>query len=47
MTRDPFRVYVHRTDAVLDVALAAGLAVRTVHRGLFWQTLVFPQRAGA
>ena len=46
LTRDPFRVYVHRTDAVLDAATAEGLAVRSLHRGLFWQTLVL-ERPGA
>ena len=40
LTRDPFRVYTHRTYAVVDVAGAAGLTVRSLHRGLFWQTLV-------
>lgn len=44
LTRDPFRVYAHRTDAVVGVASAAGLTVRTLHRGLFWQTLVLERR---
>ena len=37
---DPFRVHAHRTDAVVDIARSAGLTLTTVHRGLFWQTLV-------
>ena len=40
LTRNPFRVHVHRTDAVLAVAAAAGLRVTSTHRGMFWQTLV-------
>ena len=43
---DPFRVHVHRTDAVLEVARAAGLALVTSHRGLFWQTLVLERVPG-
>jgi SAM-dependent methyltransferase len=42
---DPFRVYVHRTDAVLDVARAAGLQLVAAHRGWFWQTLVLERRS--
>jgi SAM-dependent methyltransferase len=44
LTRNPFRVHVHRTDAVLAVAREAGLSVASTHRGLFWQTLVLERR---
>ncbi len=37
---DPFRVHVHRTDAVLEVATSAGLRSLASHRGRFWQTLI-------
>jgi SAM-dependent methyltransferase len=40
LTRNPFRVHIHRTDAVLSVARTAGLRLASTHRGLFWQTLV-------
>ena len=40
LTRNPFRVHAHRTQAVLDVAASAGLEPVTTHRGLFWQTLI-------
>ena len=40
LTRNPFRVHVHRTSAVIAVAREAGLSVSSTHRGLFWQTLV-------
>ncbi len=43
---DPFRVYAHRTDAVLGVARAAGLDVVASHRGWFWQTLLLERRSG-
>lgn len=43
---DPFRVHVHRTDAVTGVAEAAGLEAVDAHRGRFWQTLVFARRTG-
>ena len=46
LTRNPFRVHVHRTDAVLAVAGAAGLRLASTHRGLFWQTLVLERGAG-
>ena len=42
---DPFRVYVHRTEAVLAVARAAGLEPVTTHRGFFWQTLILERRS--
>jgi magnesium-protoporphyrin O-methyltransferase len=45
LTRDPFRVHVHRTDAVVAVAREAGLGVAGIHKGLFWQTL-FLERPG-
>ena len=44
--RNPFRVYVHPTDAVVGVANAAGLELTATHRGRFWQTLVL-ERPGA
>jgi SAM-dependent methyltransferase len=37
---DPFRVYVHRTDAVVAIARDAGLEPVSTHRGWFWQTLI-------
>jgi SAM-dependent methyltransferase len=37
---DPFRVYVHPTDAVVAIAREAGLEPVSTHRGWFWQTLV-------
>jgi magnesium-protoporphyrin O-methyltransferase len=37
---DPFRVHVHRTAAVMDVATTAGLTPVATHRGRFWQTLI-------
>jgi SAM-dependent methyltransferase len=37
---DSFEFHVHRTEAVLSVARAAGLRLVASHRGLFWQTLV-------
>lgn len=46
LTRNPFRVHVHRTDAVLEVAAAEGLTPTSVHRGHFWQTLVLERRDG-
>jgi magnesium-protoporphyrin O-methyltransferase len=46
LRRDPFRVYAHRTAAVEGVATAAGLVIRSTHKGLFWQSLVF-DRPGA
>jgi magnesium-protoporphyrin O-methyltransferase len=39
--RDRFRVYAHRTAAVIEAATAAGLVVSTHQRGFVWQTLVF------
>ena len=45
LRRDPFRIYAHRTADVIRVATAAGLVLRSGHRGLFWQSLVF-ERAG-
>jgi SAM-dependent methyltransferase len=42
---DPFRVYVHRTDAVVAIAREAGLEPVSTHRGWFWQTLVLERRA--
>ncbi len=44
---DPFRVYVHATDAVLAIAGESGL--EPVHRleGFFWQTIVLERRASA
>jgi SAM-dependent methyltransferase len=42
---DPFRVYVHRTDAVLAIAREAGLEPVSAHRGWFWQTLVLERAA--
>jgi 2-polyprenyl-3-methyl-5-hydroxy-6-metoxy-1,4-benzoquinol methylase len=41
---DPFRFYVHPTDAVLAVAREAGLEPVSVHGGFFWQTLVLERR---
>jgi SAM-dependent methyltransferase len=43
--RDPFRVHVHRTEAVVGAATAAGLTLVARHRGWFWQTLVLERRA--
>ena len=42
---DPFRVHVHRIDAVIGVASAAGLVVTSLHHGLFWQTLILERPA--
>jgi magnesium-protoporphyrin O-methyltransferase len=42
---DPFRVHVHRTDAVLAVATSAGLTPVAWDRGWFWQTLVLERPA--
>jgi len=42
---DPFEFQVHRTEAVLSVAGAAGLRLVASHKGLFWQTLVL-ERVG-
>jgi magnesium-protoporphyrin O-methyltransferase len=44
LARDPFRVHVHRTAAVLAVAGVAGLQLTAAHRGWFWQTLVLERR---
>lgn len=44
---DPFRVHVHRTDAVIAVARSAGLEPVAWHRGWFWQTLVLERRPAA
>ena len=44
--RDPFRIHAYRTVDVARVATAAGLAQRSAHRGVFWQSLVF-ERVGA
>ena len=44
LRHDPFRVHVHRIAAVLAVASAAGLVLGSVHRGLFWQTLILERR---
>jgi SAM-dependent methyltransferase len=38
--RDPFRVHVHRTQTVLQVATVGGLREVSRHRGWFWQTIV-------
>jgi SAM-dependent methyltransferase len=40
LRRDPFRVHVHRTADVLDVAITAGLVPIASHRGRFWQTMI-------
>jgi magnesium-protoporphyrin O-methyltransferase len=45
--RDPFRLHAHRTAAVEGVATAAGLVLRSAHRGVFWQSLVFERPAFA
>ena len=37
---NPFRVHVHRTAEVLEVAIAGGLAPVASHLGRFWQTLI-------
>ena len=44
--RDPFRVHVHRTARVLQVAAAGGLTLAASHRGYFWQTLILERTAG-
>jgi SAM-dependent methyltransferase len=44
LTRNPFRVYVHRTDAIVAVATSAGLTLASSHRGWFWQTLILERR---
>jgi SAM-dependent methyltransferase len=44
--RDPFRVHVHRTAGVLDVAAAGGLTLAASHRGRFWQTLILERTPG-
>jgi SAM-dependent methyltransferase len=44
--RDPFRVHVHRTARVLDVATARGLTLAERHRGHFWQTLILERATG-
>jgi SAM-dependent methyltransferase len=46
LRRDPFRVHVHRTAAVLEVAKAGGLAPIASHRGRFWQTLILERVSG-
>jgi len=46
LRRDPFRFYVHPTDAVARIASTADLVQRSRHRGLFWQVLVF-ERPGS
>jgi len=43
---NPFRVHVHRTTDVLEVALAGGLVPVERHRGRFWQTMIL-ERPGA
>jgi hypothetical protein len=40
LRRNPFRVHVHRTADVLEVAIVAGLIPVTSHRGRFWQTMI-------
>jgi magnesium-protoporphyrin O-methyltransferase len=42
---NPFRAYVHRTDAVLAIATSGGLELVDLYRGGFWQTLVFERPA--
>jgi SAM-dependent methyltransferase len=44
--RNPFRVHVHRTADVLEVARAGGLVPVEHHRGRFWQTIVLERAAG-
>src|SRR5262245_38704720 len=46
LTGNAFRIHVHRTDEVLAVAAAAGLAIVSEHRGGFWQTLVLERATG-
>jgi magnesium-protoporphyrin O-methyltransferase len=45
LRHDPFRVHVHGIDGVVGVASAAGLVLTSVHRGLFWQTLILERPA--
>ena len=42
---NPFRAYVHHTDALLAIATSAGLELVDSHRGGFWQTLVLERPA--
>ena len=44
--RDPFRVHVHGTAAVLEVATAGGLVPLASHRGRFWQTMILERAPG-
>ena len=46
LRRDPFRLHAHRTADVARVAEAAGLVPRSVHRGVFWQAMVFERVGG-
>jgi hypothetical protein len=43
--RNPFRVHVHRTAAVLAAATADGLVPVEQHRGRFWQTMILERPA--
>ena len=45
LTRDPFRVYAHRTASLLAVAETAGLTLVSSHRGLFWESLILERAA--
>ena len=42
---NPFRVHVHRTTDVLEVALAGGLVPVERHRGRIWQTMILERPA--
>ena len=42
---NPFRVHVHRTADVLEVAIAGGLVPVASHRGRFWQTMILERPA--
>jgi SAM-dependent methyltransferase len=43
---DPFRVYIHRTADVLEVAIAGGLVPVAAHRGRVWQTMILERASG-
>lgn len=46
LRRNPFRVHIHRTADVLDVAKAGGLVPVASHRGRFWQTMILERSKG-